>query len=449
MDDGKIRAPTPVIIIVNKSSGGNVAGEFLKIPQGGLDFTLPGGRKTAVSSYDILDPEKRGFTHVAEAVGAAGDNDQVYCIVAGGDGTVMWVIEEMFKREVDMNRLSVGIVPFGTGNDFSNVTGWGTHGPRPGFMKEYEGYEGLKRYVQAWLDADQRPYDIWETSVKTKPSEKAGFEFIKDGKKGCTDDHIRRHGIKRLEDGSFEMSKYVCNYFSVGFDARVGVGFDKLRAKSRLINKSIYGWEGAKKLLFKKKGVIGEIVDSLSELKTESSLSSAADGHSLEEKNTVFKVGKGGDSDEPKLMGNPVSLIFMNIPSISGGLDIWKWSKSKMGVTGPKDLLSCPQEFGDGKLECLSYRSGVGFVMEQARAPITLSGRGNRVYQGGQPLMLKFKESNDADYIKGTSHCKGRTYMQVDGEFFVVYEPDTIVVRHHAKVQVLVNNAVTVGCCGA
>lgn len=46
-------------------------------------------------------------------------------IVGGGDGTVMWVVEEMIKYNIDVEKCPIGIVPFGTGNDFSRVLGWG------------------------------------------------------------------------------------------------------------------------------------------------------------------------------------------------------------------------------------------------------------------------------------------------------------------------------------
>lgn len=46
-------------------------------------------------------------------------------VVCGGDGTVMWVIEEMIKANIEVQKCPIGIIPFGTGNDFSRVTGWG------------------------------------------------------------------------------------------------------------------------------------------------------------------------------------------------------------------------------------------------------------------------------------------------------------------------------------
>lgn len=35
----------------------------------------------------------------------------------------MWVVEEMIKYKVDVEQCPIGIVAFGTGNDFSRVLG--------------------------------------------------------------------------------------------------------------------------------------------------------------------------------------------------------------------------------------------------------------------------------------------------------------------------------------
>lgn len=37
----------------------------------------------------------------------------------------MWVVEEMNNHNVDFSNCPIGIIPFGTGNDFSRVLGWG------------------------------------------------------------------------------------------------------------------------------------------------------------------------------------------------------------------------------------------------------------------------------------------------------------------------------------
>lgn len=52
-------------------------------------------------------------------------NRNVRVVVGGGDGTVLWAVEEMLKAGIDFNNLALGVIPFGTGNDFSRVLGWG------------------------------------------------------------------------------------------------------------------------------------------------------------------------------------------------------------------------------------------------------------------------------------------------------------------------------------
>ncbi len=48
-----------------------------------------------------------------------------FTIVCGGDGTVMWVINEMIKAQINIALMPIGIIPLGTGNDFSRELGWG------------------------------------------------------------------------------------------------------------------------------------------------------------------------------------------------------------------------------------------------------------------------------------------------------------------------------------
>lgn len=50
---------------------------------------------------------------------------QFRIIVCGGDGSVMWVVEEMINYKINPDKCPIGILPFGTGNDFSRVLGWG------------------------------------------------------------------------------------------------------------------------------------------------------------------------------------------------------------------------------------------------------------------------------------------------------------------------------------
>ena len=46
-------------------------------------------------------------------------------IIGGGDGTVLFVVEDMIKYGCSTDNITFGIIPLGTGNDFSNYMGWG------------------------------------------------------------------------------------------------------------------------------------------------------------------------------------------------------------------------------------------------------------------------------------------------------------------------------------
>lgn len=45
-----------------------------------------------------------------------------------------------------------------------------------------------------------------------------------------------------------EYKRPMCNYFSIGVESRIGLGFEKSRSNHYLKNKCIYGWEGIKKM---------------------------------------------------------------------------------------------------------------------------------------------------------------------------------------------------------
>jgi hypothetical protein len=53
------------------------------------------------------------------------------------------------------------------------------------------------------------------------------------------------------------------NYCSLGWDARVGFGFDKKRSGNRNINKCIYFWEGLKKMCCRKTITLNQIIESV------------------------------------------------------------------------------------------------------------------------------------------------------------------------------------------
>jgi diacylglycerol kinase (ATP) len=85
-------------------------------------------------------------------------------VAGGGDGTVVWVIEEMVKFGCDFEQTPIGIIAYGTGNDFSRVTGWG--GGDPGSLTAGN-LKGLKNMIKRWLNALIEDFDIWDIKIST------------------------------------------------------------------------------------------------------------------------------------------------------------------------------------------------------------------------------------------------------------------------------------------
>lgn len=94
-------------------------------------------------------------------------------IVGGGDGTVMWVVSEMQKHDINFEKVALGIIPFGTGNDFSRVIGWG--GKNPSGLDDPKNKK-LKKLMGEWIKASKENFDIWEIFVEVH--EKGSFHVI-------------------------------------------------------------------------------------------------------------------------------------------------------------------------------------------------------------------------------------------------------------------------------
>jgi diacylglycerol kinase (ATP) len=161
----------------------------------------------------------------------------VRAIVCGGDGTVMWVVSELVKANIKIAKCPIGIIPFGTGNDFSRVLNWGPTAPSSligPYMRDF------KNQVNNWLFATISDYDIWDVTVVLQE----GGEFLRIDKQ-------KNGSWTKIKLAEKSMTKHLCNYFSFGVDSRIGLGFDKHRTQSVCGNKCVYCWEGFKKMFIK------------------------------------------------------------------------------------------------------------------------------------------------------------------------------------------------------
>ncbi len=114
-----------------------------------------------------------------------------------------------------------------------------------------------------------------------------------------------------------EYKRMMSNYFSVGSDARVGLGFDKKRTTSKCCNKCCYGCEGFKKLWCCSKTLkVKQMVNCV--------YSTDQEGNNK----IVFAASRQMDSDT-YLSGDPITLVLTNINSYMGGrLNVWEEGKN-------------------------------------------------------------------------------------------------------------------------
>jgi len=98
-------------------------------------------------------------------------------IVGGGDGSIMWAVQEMISAQVSFEKCVIGTIPFGTGNDFSRVLGWGRNflslirvlkslATEPKILIGTH-LNSLKGLMTKWVEAEVVDFDIWEIVIET------------------------------------------------------------------------------------------------------------------------------------------------------------------------------------------------------------------------------------------------------------------------------------------
>ena len=135
---------------MNTRSGGGVGRLYLTVVEKHthLKMTRKGETCAFMKLFDMCEESSRGrgLEEVKELVEA---HEDVVVVVCGGDGTILWVVEEVLKTGVPVERVRFGVIPIGTGNDFSRSLGWG--GSPVYFDKE--DVSQLRKITKKWLKA--------------------------------------------------------------------------------------------------------------------------------------------------------------------------------------------------------------------------------------------------------------------------------------------------------
>ena len=107
--------------------------------------------------FDIFSPVDKevGFK---SAIRLSENEENVNIIVCGGDGTILWVIEEILRYGLDPEKVCFGVIPIGTGNDFSRSLGWGSSP----ISFNHRNITELQKMVRKWINGEKKHFDLWD-----------------------------------------------------------------------------------------------------------------------------------------------------------------------------------------------------------------------------------------------------------------------------------------------
>ncbi|KAL5699835.1 diacylglycerol kinase (ATP) [Ranunculus cassubicifolius] len=240
--DGKSDAPeAPMVVFVNSKSGGRLGG------------ILKGRLQELISDEQVFDlslvkpPE---FVHYGlaclENLASLGDycareiREKLRVVVAGGDGTVGWVLgslQELYWQSREPVP-PTGIIPLGTGNDLSRSFGWGGSFP-------FAWRAAVKRSLYRAITGSLSRLDSWHVTVSMPSDETLELPYSLRHTEDCTlAQDLDADGYLRQNPTCFKGVFY--NYYSIGMDAQVAYGFHHLRdekpylAQGPIANKLIY-----------------------------------------------------------------------------------------------------------------------------------------------------------------------------------------------------------------
>jgi len=389
-------ASSEVYLFVNPKSGGNKGEVFLQAPQPFV-VDLHDGRRVTLHIFSLLEGEsgrKPGFLKLKDALQRTAPAP-IRVVVGGGDGTVMWADSEATKHGIHTpSQILFGIVPLGTGNDFSRVAGWGGKNPS-GFLDN--DCKGLRRMVRRWVQARPRPHDVWQVTLSVNES---SGEFL----------HVDKNQEESpLDNEETSASFPMINYFSIGQESKVGIEFDKHRTKSQTCNLMVYAFEGiCTELQCCSQQHIGNLVAGLH-------VGTSSAGQVI--------MDSRGDSSLPEIQGNPESLMFLNVNSYAGGNAHFWQQDSSIGVEPPPDPaeVDVEEDPGDGRLEVVTLPNILNIPLDR------LDHEAKRVHSGG-PYYIEFFEDEDEGV---------EVYCEVDGEFYHLINPESATITLQKKLMVL------------
>ena len=376
-------------------------------------------------------------------------DNKIKIIIGGGDGSVLSIIENLFKEKINLEKCIFGAMPLGTGNDLSNAMGFDST-CEIGIKIEY-----FQRVLYTYLIAHVVDIDIWNLELKVDKNEGRIYDIISNGEIELKEESNKNKYLTFF-------SKTFINYMSIGFDAKIGFMFGQKRTRNRICNKAIYAWEAGKNILkglFQKSLGLSSLLESLISLENEKideekeksgkGAYSEDDNYffdeegfnSLNNKKIIFESidkRKKKNYNPTILKGNPVVIVGQNINFYMGGTEhIWS-SSNQIGIQpcglkrNEKKLFeqNLLQSFdhqlsNDRKIEFITYNHGMDMGLDRVAR-----GNAKKIHQGAGPFVFTFKKI----LSKAQKKKLNKVYINIDGEFYHLVQPKQIVISLNDKI---------------
>ncbi|KAL8167547.1 hypothetical protein V2J09_009046 [Rumex salicifolius] len=413
--DSPPESECPVIVFVNSTSGGQLGGNLLATYRTLLnskqvvDLLEEAPDKVLCRIYQNIEKLKQNGDELAARV-----EEKLRIIVAGGDGTAGWLLGVVCDLKLP-HPPPLATVPLGTGNNLPFAFGWGKK--NPGTDRQ-----AVISFLLKVKKARKMKIDNWHILMRFKAPTEGTCDPI-----APLDLPHSLHAIGRVSPTDSEnMEGYhtfrggFWNYFSMGMDAQVSYAFHAERKlhpekfKNQLVNQSTYA---------KIVGSQGWFMASLFH-PSDKNIAQLA----------KVKVMKGQEWKELPIPSSIRSIVCLNLPSFSGGLDPW-------GVPNTRKLRDrdlTPPYVDDGLIEVVGFRNAWhGLVLLAPKGHGTRLAQFSKVHQDMDMNMSDFKASRIRfEFRKGAAE---HTYMRIDGEPWkqpLPVDDDTVVVEISNRGQV-------------
>lgn len=391
----------PVIVFVNSKSGGQLGGNLLETYRSLLntnqvvDLLEQAPDKFLSTLYLNLENLKKKEDDLAIKI-----QEKLRLVVAGGDGTAGWILGVVCDLKLS-HPPPIATMPLGTGNNLPFAFGWGKKNPGTD-------QPSVKSFLNQVMKAKEMKIDNWHILMRMKIPTEGNCEPI-----APLELPHSLHAFHRVSptdssnmEGHLTFRGGFWNYFSMGMDAQVSYAFHSERKlnpekfKNQLVNQSTYAKLGCTQGWFF------------------ASLFHPADKNIAQLAKVKTMKKPGGEWEEIHIPHSIRSIVCLNLPSFSGGLNPW-------GTPNKNNKELTPPYVDDGLIEVVGFRDAWhGLVL------LAPNGHGTRLAQAKR---IRF------EFHKGATN---HTFMRIDGEPWkqpLPVDDDAVVVEisHHGQVNML------------